>query len=1553
MSSSVKSSVLESQQTLANLFLKFSEGMQHILHSKELSADDRDSFQRTMEVVEGVSKRYLETGHQSIALEQRLNEMSLSYLKQSVEMLLPLKERELELAEREFSYLREAAQFLRIDVGKWLSSASHEEIPSESRLTEDTLSKLMDVFQVKIDQKDQTFEEKRQACFEKVLLACKQKDWKSVETYRNELAYLTNQVGQTILLHVVSSGKTKLLKELVERKIALRSSDNNGNSALHLAAKNGDVTSFRLLWEYIPDEENSDGQTPLEIAILTGQADVVSFIAANVKNLSSPFDWHSLKVTPLAFAALRGEIACVEILLKKVPFTDAPTPIGNILHLIIYFQQNEMLEYLLSEHFAECKNILEEKNQDGQTPLALAVFVDNPQAVSLLSVRGANIEAEDLEGRRPLHLAALTDNHFMVKCLIALNCDIDPRAAPRVGRKTPYDMAPKGSSTQVLLGRLMDVEKVNQSEIPQFRYRPPQNLVFKGGGPKGVAYLGALQTLEEKGDLTEVKRIAGTSAGAITAALLAMNFSIEEIKKLLAKKPLTEFLDHNLPEEKFKAIESLIKNPPAFSLDHSRHLWKQPSITHAYQALCETYQNCVRAISLKEPIESLYKSLLQQPGICVGKDFENWIEGQIYEKTKTPYCTFGELQDLILQGNGFKHLHVFSVQIIGKKQNLIRFSSEEDDWNDVVISSAIRASMSIPGVFVPAIIKRKKKGETNPSQDESLGSFIDGGITYNFPIEAFDEKRFITEGLKEEERRCPVFNKRTLGFSLFSSDETIPKAEPIKDIGQLLRGIMAIFRKADEFSRQRTPYNAHRTIQIDNQGVGLLDFDLSTEQIEALILSGEKATKSFYKKQKGVSNQSLFNYPKLRLEVKGFYIKSVHPFFVGRKDLLSQIHKDLSENPVLLYGPGGIGKSELGIAYANAHLSDFDLVFFFKAETPESLEQSYEKLAKILEIYIEKSDFKEIRRKVHNKLKSAKNWLLLYDNLEKPIPLPKGGKILITSRKKLTDLPPETHPIEVPPFVKEDAIELLKKVTGEDPSPAMEQLVERVGAYPLVLGQIALYIKRCDHLSISQYLDECKDGDLDFRRMTPEKRYERSLAEVFENLMPTLKPLEKEWLQICSYLNPDSIPLYYLEEWLKNEHHEENMLVARDDILATLSTEQAFLRYDSSTKTYSIHRLFQESLKNKHEESSYNQACQMLIKLWDQLDFYNIRDWGQSVARAEEFYAHSILLMGNPKFKALSAEEQSKFYSKTGSTNHLFAKYPEALEKHEKALAILQEALDPNHPDIAMSLLSIGRCLNEQGKYKTALEKFEQALELQNDSLAPDHPVFAHIFNNIGLYFFQQRKFKNALKKFEQALEIQKKSLEPNHPILATLHGNIGCCLSSLGKTEKATEKFQESLKIRKTSLDPNHPDIAYSLKYIGESLTEQGKTKEGLKEFEKALEIQKKSLDSNHPDIALTLCSFGSCFLQQKKYKKALEKFEQALEIQTESLDSNHPDIASTLNSIGCCLYGQGKYQESAKCYSKAYWIVKPSLGDDHSTTKLYLKNYSDAKNPDDCVII
>ncbi len=67
--------------------------------------------------------------------------------------------------------------------------------------------------------------------------------------------------------------------------------------------------------------------------------------------------------------------------------------------------------------------------------------------------------------------------------------------------------------------------------------------VFEGGGVKGIAFVGAVQELERRG--YNFNRLAGTSAGAITASILAAGYTGRELETFMTELNMLSFLELN------------------------------------------------------------------------------------------------------------------------------------------------------------------------------------------------------------------------------------------------------------------------------------------------------------------------------------------------------------------------------------------------------------------------------------------------------------------------------------------------------------------------------------------------------------------------------------------------------------------------------------------------------------------------------------------------------------------------------------------------------------------------------------------------------------------------------------------------------------------------------------------------------------------------------------------------------------------------------------------------------------------------------------------------
>src|SRR5690625_3178734 len=77
--------------------------------------------------------------------------------------------------------------------------------------------------------------------------------------------------------------------------------------------------------------------------------------------------------------------------------------------------------------------------------------------------------------------------------------------------------------------------------------------VFSGGGVKAFAFIGALEALDEK-DL-QITRVAGSSAGAIVAGLIAAGYNVHEMKEITENLNLKELLDSDKLEKLFPFLK--------------------------------------------------------------------------------------------------------------------------------------------------------------------------------------------------------------------------------------------------------------------------------------------------------------------------------------------------------------------------------------------------------------------------------------------------------------------------------------------------------------------------------------------------------------------------------------------------------------------------------------------------------------------------------------------------------------------------------------------------------------------------------------------------------------------------------------------------------------------------------------------------------------------------------------------------------------------------------------------------------------------------------------
>ncbi len=362
------------------------------------------------------------------------------------------------------------------------------------------------------------------------------------------------------------------------------------------------------------------------------------------------------------------------------------------------------------------------------------------------------------------------------------------------------------------------------------------DMVFEGGGAKGMVFVGAMQAFREKGHSFD--RLIGTSAGAITATTLAAGYSDQEIlqaldEKVNGKPVFATFLgapppfdDAHIKQSAFREMLRSINLPliPEFAEEKiddqiARTLATNPTLRHVY-------------------------SFIERGGLFSAHTFVDWLkrkldEGQFRGK---PRDFSGMTMQEFFTATGTELTLTGSDTTSGRLLVLNHHTAPE-----LPLVMAVRMSMSVPLLW-QEVIWEEDWGEYR-DQNITGHAIVDGGLLSNFPIELFisDEKP-VTDVMGE---------KRSQNIIGFLIDETleVPNAPEKKDdssILQVLSGLQTVTRVNQLVN---TVTQARDKMVIDTfsdlvvhlpaKTYDTTEFDMDPLRRDALLKAGYEAAKNY------------------------------------------------------------------------------------------------------------------------------------------------------------------------------------------------------------------------------------------------------------------------------------------------------------------------------------------------------------------------------------------------------------------------------------------------------------------------------------------------------------------------------------------------------------------------------------------------------------------------------------------------------------------------------------------------------------------------------------
>ncbi|MFT5163095.1 MAG: NTE family protein [Alteromonadaceae bacterium] len=409
------------------------------------------------------------------------------------------------------------------------------------------------------------------------------------------------------------------------------------------------------------------------------------------------------------------------------------------------------------------------------------------------------------------------------------------------------------------------------------------DLVFQGGGAKGMAFVGAMAVFEQRNHT--FRRLVGTSAGAINAALMAAGYNANDMAEALNEtmedgRPVFESfmtppsiheiegveLNNSLLVNGFKEIGSLIDSKIFNGADVLKWL-QDKTLDNASLAIIKVILDRLGYETLKNHAGQAF-SLAELGGLFSAAKFVDWLERKLNEKDPT----FGGATLGALYKKTNVDLSLCVTDITGNKLLVLNHRTAPD----LPLIWAVRMSMSIPFVW-PPVTWLSTWGTYSEGTHESVLTdhrIIDGGALSNFALRLTTSAGLTVRAVMAadpdiDEAEFAQFNAQapTVGFMLDSSLEVPGAGEAPQSVG-----IMACIEQFGQWLHENAPPtnvvslfgDVLLTMMTGNDNfvlatqedsvcrlpvgnIGTLEFDMSPERKSALVSAANNATEAFFK----------------------------------------------------------------------------------------------------------------------------------------------------------------------------------------------------------------------------------------------------------------------------------------------------------------------------------------------------------------------------------------------------------------------------------------------------------------------------------------------------------------------------------------------------------------------------------------------------------------------------------------------------------------------------------------------------------------------------------
>ncbi|MCA9709564.1 MAG: tetratricopeptide repeat protein, partial [Myxococcales bacterium] len=188
-------------------------------------------------------------------------------------------------------------------------------------------------------------------------------------------------------------------------------------------------------------------------------------------------------------------------------------------------------------------------------------------------------------------------------------------------------------------------------------------------------------------------------------------------------------------------------------------------------------------------------------------------------------------------------------------------------------------------------------------------------------------------------------------------------------------------------------------------------------------------------------------------------------------------------------------------------------------------------------------------------------------------------------------------------------------------------------------------------------------------------------------------------------------------------------------------------------------------------------------------------------------------------------------------------------------------AVDRSGDEVARGWLlnNLGILYGQRREYEQARAYLERALAVKQSMLGPEHLDVGIAWFNLGNALNGDDRLDEARDAFERARSIFVQTVGSSHPHVAFVETGLGHVRRTEGRLAQAAVHYRQALEISERARGPNDLRVAKSLQYLGEVQAEAKQLDEAARHLERARKIYERVMGPDTAQVGVCLVSLSN----------------------------------------------------------------------------------------------